>query len=57
MKIFFLNVWAKNVGAHYTWELITHSQIWYISDIPRLLLPLSILKAGYMSQQVSFARI
>ena len=26
--IFFLKVWAKNVGAYYTWEHIAHGKLW-----------------------------
>ena len=28
-KIFFLKIWARNVGVHYTWEYVIHSKIQY----------------------------
>ena len=29
-KIFFLKVWAKNMGAHYTQEHVIHRKIQYV---------------------------
>ena len=30
MKYFFLKIWTKNVGAHYTWECIIHGKLHYL---------------------------
>ena len=28
MAFFPLNIWAKNMGVHYTWKYIIHGKIW-----------------------------